>query len=86
MVLELTEQVVVGVALVFEREATEADVVQVFEPLEVRDGHTTRVDVQILFKEYKKEAVIEQTKTRPLQSNLFTLQWVKPNKQVSRHE
>lgn len=39
---------VVGVSLVLERQTSEADVVQVFEPLEVRHGHTTGIDVQIL--------------------------------------
>ena len=37
----LTEQVVVGVLLVFEGEPAVADVVQVLEPLEVRHRHTT---------------------------------------------
>lgn len=43
----LTEQVVVGLALVLERQTTVRDVVQILEPLEERNGHTTGVDVQI---------------------------------------
>lgn len=43
----LTEQVVVGLALVLECQTTVRDVVQILEPLEERHGHTTGVDVQI---------------------------------------
>ena len=38
---------VVGVLLVFEGKTTVADMVQVLEPLEVGNGDTTSVDVQI---------------------------------------
>lgn len=38
---------VVGLALVLERQTTVRDVVQILEPLEERNGHTTGVDVQI---------------------------------------
>lgn len=43
----LTEQVVVGLTLVLERQTAVRDVVQVLEPLEERHGHTTGVYVQI---------------------------------------
>lgn len=43
----LTEQVVVGLALILERQATVRDMVQILKPLEERNGHTTGVDVQI---------------------------------------
>ena len=46
-VLDAAQQVVVGVLLVLEGETTVADVVQVLEPLEVGDGDTTGVDVQV---------------------------------------
>lgn len=42
-----TQQVVVGFPLIFEGKASVRDVVQVLEPLEVRDGYTTSVDVQV---------------------------------------
>ena len=38
---------VVGVSLVFEGQATEADMVEVLEPLEVGHCHTTSVSVQV---------------------------------------
>ena len=38
---------VVGVLLVLECQATKADMVEVLQPLEVRDSHTTSVDVQV---------------------------------------
>ena len=43
----LTKQVVVGLALVFERQTTEADVVEVLEPLEVGHGDTSSVEEEI---------------------------------------
>ena len=44
---ERTEQMIVGIALVFEGEATEADVVEILEPFEVRHRHTAGVEVQV---------------------------------------
>lgn len=38
---------IVGLSLIFEGKSTIGDVVEVLEPLEVRDGHTTGVDVQV---------------------------------------
>ena len=46
-VLNAAQQVVVGVLLVLEGQATVADMVQVLEPLEIGDGDTTSVDVQV---------------------------------------
>lgn len=43
----LTEKMVVGLALILERQATVRDVVQVLEPFKERHCHTTGVDVQI---------------------------------------
>ena len=43
-----TEQVVVGIAFVFEGQSPETHVVQVLEPLEVRYRHTASVHEQIL--------------------------------------
>lgn len=44
---KLTEQMVVGLALVLEGQATVRDVVEVLQPLEEGDSDTTGVDVQI---------------------------------------
>lgn len=44
----LTEQVVVGVSLVFEGESTITDVIEVLQPLEVRHRHTTGIQVHVL--------------------------------------
>lgn len=44
----LTQQVVVGVSLVFEGESTVADVVQVLQPFEVGDGDAAGVQVHVL--------------------------------------
>lgn len=41
---------VVGVSLIFEGQSAVADMVQVLQPLEVGDGHTTSVQVHVLFK------------------------------------
>ena len=46
-VLNAAQQVIVGVLLVFEGQATVADMVQVLEPFEVGDGDTASIDVQI---------------------------------------
>ncbi|GMS97804.1 hypothetical protein PENTCL1PPCAC_19979, partial [Pristionchus entomophagus] len=46
-VLDRLEQMLVGVTLVLEGETTVRDVVQVLEPLEEGDSHTTRVDVHV---------------------------------------
>lgn len=46
-VLNAAQQVVVGVLLVLEGQTAVADVVQVLEPLEVGDGDTASVDVQV---------------------------------------
>jgi hypothetical protein len=45
--LDGLQEVVVGLALVLEGEATVGNVVQVLEPLEVGDGDTASVDVQV---------------------------------------
>ena len=44
----LTEEMVVGVSLVFEGETSIADMVQVLEPLKVGHCHTTGVQVHVL--------------------------------------
>lgn len=44
---KLTQQVVVGLALVFEGQTSVGHVVEVLEPLEEGDGDTTSVDVQV---------------------------------------
>lgn len=44
---QLTEQMIVGLALVLEGQATVRDMVEVLQPLEERDGDTTSIDVQI---------------------------------------
>jgi len=38
---------IIGFSLVFERQTTVRDVVQVFQPLEERHSYTTSVDVQV---------------------------------------
>ena len=38
---------VVGVALILERQSAEAHVVEILEPLKVRHGHTAGVQVEI---------------------------------------
>lgn len=43
----LTQQMVVGLALILERQTAVRDVVQVLQPLEERHRHTTGVNVQI---------------------------------------
>lgn len=46
--LWLTQQVVVGVPLVFEGQSSVADVVQVLQPLEVGHGHAAGVQIHVL--------------------------------------
>lgn len=53
--LRLTQQVVVGVSLVFEGESPVTDVVQVLQPLEVGNGHTAGVQVHVLTHERRRE-------------------------------
>jgi hypothetical protein len=43
----LTEEVVVGLALILEVQSSVADMVQVLQPLKVGDSHTTSVHIQI---------------------------------------
>ena len=43
-----TQQVIVAVLLVFPRETTKTDVIQILEPLKVGDGHTTSIAEQVL--------------------------------------
>lgn len=58
---KLTQQVVIGVTLILEGESAVTDVVQVLQPLEVRDSHTTSVHVQILRRiEANTEALLCQ--------------------------
>lgn len=42
------QQVVVGIAFIFEGEASIADMIQILQPLKEGDGHTTCIYVQIL--------------------------------------
>lgn len=41
---------VVGVSLIFEGQSAIADVVQVLQPLKIGDGHTSSIQVHVLFK------------------------------------
>lgn len=52
--LRLTQQVVVGVSLVFEGESPVTDMVQVLQPLEVGNGHTAGVQVHVLTHERRR--------------------------------
>jgi len=45
---DLTKQVIVGVAFILERQSAVTDVVQILQPLEVWDSHSTSINVQIL--------------------------------------
>lgn len=51
---------VVGVPLVFEGESTVADVIQVLQPFEVRDGHPAGVQVHVL----KQTTSVDQADSR----------------------
>lgn len=53
--LRLTQQVIVGVSLVFEGESPVTDVVQVLQPLEVGNRHTASVQVHVLTHEGRRE-------------------------------
>lgn len=53
--LRLTQQVIVGVSLVFEGESPVTDVVQVLQPLEVGNRHTASVQVHVLTHERRRE-------------------------------
>ena len=44
----LTEQVIVGVSLIFKGESTVTDVVQILQPLKVGDSHTAGIQVHVL--------------------------------------
>ena len=44
----LTQQVIVGVSLIFKGESTITDVVQILQPLKVGDSHTAGVQVHVL--------------------------------------
>lgn len=46
----LTEEMIIGVSLIFEGQSAVADMVQVLQPLKIGDGHTTSVQVHILFR------------------------------------
>lgn len=41
---------VVGVSLIFEGQSAVTDMIQVLQPLKVGDGHTTGIQVQVLFE------------------------------------
>jgi len=43
----LTQQQVVSVTRILEHESTKADVLEIFQPLKVRHGHTAGVDVDV---------------------------------------
>lgn len=44
----LTQQMIVGIPLILEGQASVTDVVQVLQPLKVGDGHATSIQVHVL--------------------------------------
>ena len=52
--VRLTQQVVVGFPLVFEGESTVTDVIQILQPLEVRDGDAAGVQIHVLSRERRR--------------------------------
>lgn len=54
----LTQQEVVGVPLILEGKTTVTDMVEIFQPFEIRHCHTTSIDEQILIWT-KKKAVVQ---------------------------
>lgn len=59
--LVLTEQVVVGVPLIFEGQSSIADMVEILQPLEVRHCHTASIQVHVLQEETKSLACLVLT-------------------------
>lgn len=43
----LTQQMIIGFSFVLEQQTTVADVIQIFKPFKIGNGHTTSVDVQV---------------------------------------
>lgn len=57
---KLTEQVVVGVSLILEGESAVTDMIQIFQPLKVRNCHTPSVQIHVLTEETRRMGVEER--------------------------
>lgn len=76
----LTQKMVIGVSLIFEGKSTVTDMIQVLQPLKVRDSYTACIDVKILRKSMKCSLSVKciwrdsKIFTKLITNNLFN-QW-----------